>query len=764
MTFRFNYFQNVILSKNIKILFFLMFSGLVFSQNYYVSANNGSDSNNGSETTPFQTINRAISFVNPGGTIFVMNGTYQNNGYGTVDTATNTNMNNNHVVTINKSGSEGAYITLKNYPGHSPLIQFDGRGGIVISNNMNYIIIEGFEVVGPGASITYAEAYANREYKVLAASDPNDDINYTHTYFSGKGIWGGYGAHHHIIIRNNIVHDTAGSGIRFNDSDHITIEYNEVYNTTWWTSSASSAVVFAETIASSEADNGTDVKMVIRGNLVYNNWNRIPFYVTQLPDNSGNTNPNYGTASYNNILDGQGLYVTRSDDNYYGTFLFENNVCVNNGKNGINFDNSLGASAIIQNNTLFYNGVHEIIQDISVANGNPGHRGQKVGGIKANRVQNVTVANNIVVTRDNLFSAIELPNISGSRPVLNNIFLNGKLPSDDNGVPYNFISCCNMIDVDPLFTQVPSSVNGAIDISQANFELTENSPAINAGDSNYSPSDDFLSNPRPALANAISYSSFENSFGGWSQFGSPTLTSTTETSKSGDYCLSVTNRTANWHSPKLVLDNLLDVGETYTFYVWVKLASGGSGNAQITIKNTALNTYTSVTTSTAVNDQGWTLLTGDFTYPSNDSMFAYVKGPNVGDGVVSDFYIDDFTLVPQGSAEVDFSNINGNDIVDIGAYEFINATAGVWYNDTQDGYVFLYPNPANNQITISKYTANDQIEVMDLLGKYYQLPNKEHTLNKTLTLDVSSLSTGIYLLKIRNQYTNSFQTLKFLKH
>ena len=764
MTFKFNYFQNVILSKNIKILFFLMFFGLIFSQDYYVSSNHGSDSNNGSESAPFQTINRAISFVNPGGTVFVMNGTYQNNGYGTVDTATKTNMNNNHVVTINKSGTEGAYITLKNYPGHSPLIQFDGRGGIVISNNMNYIIIEGFEVVGPGTSITYAEAYADREYKVLAASDPNDDINYNHTYFSGKGIWGGYGAHHHIIIRNNIVHDTGGSGIRFNDSDHITIEYNEVYNTTWWTSSASSAVVFAETIASSEADNGTDIKMVMRGNLVYNNWNRIPFYVTQLPENSGNTNPNYGTATYNNILDGQGLYVTRSDDNYYGTFLFENNVCVNNGKNGINFDNSLGASAIIQNNTLYYNGVHEIIQDISVANGNPAHRGQKVGGIKANRVQNVTVANNIVVTRDNLFSAIELPNISGSRPVLNNIFLNGKLPSDENGVPYNFISCCNMIDVDPLFTQVPSPVNGAIDISQANFELTENSPAINAGDSNYSPSDDFLSNPRPALANAISYSSFENSFGGWSQFGSPTLTSTTETSKSGEYCLSVTNRTANWHSPKLVLDNLLDVGETYTFYVWVKLASGGSGNAQITIKNTTLNTYTSVTTSTAVNDQGWTLLTGDFTYPSNDPMFAYVKGPNVGDGVVSDFYIDDFTLVPQGSAEVDFSNINGNDIVDIGAYEFINATAGVWDNHTQDGHVFLYPNPAKNQITISKYTANDQIEVMDLLGKYYQLPNKEHTLNKTLTLDVSSLSTGIYLLKIRNQYTNSFQTLKFLKH
>mgnify|MGYP000548064052 CR=1 FL=1 len=170
--------------------------------------------------------------------------------------------------------------------------------------------------------------------------DDNDSITYNHSYFSGKGIWGGYGAHHHIIVRNNSVHDTTGSGIRFNDSDHITLEYNEVYNCTWWTSSASSAVVFAETIASSESDNYTDVKMIMRGNLVYNNWNRIPFYVTQLPDNSGNTNPNYGTADYNNILDGQGLYVTRSDDGYVGTFLFENNVCVNNGKNGINFDNS----------------------------------------------------------------------------------------------------------------------------------------------------------------------------------------------------------------------------------------------------------------------------------------------------------------------------------------------------------------------------------------------------------------------------------------
>jgi hypothetical protein len=145
-------------------------------------------------------------------------------------------------------------------------------------------------------------------------------------------------------------------------------------------------------------------------------------------------------------------------------------------------------------------------------------------------------------------------------------------------------------------------------------------------------------------------------------------------------------------------------------------------------------------------------------------MFAYVKGPNVGDEVVSDFYIDDFTLVHEGSAEVDFSNIDSNDVVDIGAYEYINTTAGVWDNYNRYGQIFLYPNPAKNQITISKYAANDQIEVMDLFGKYYQLSNQQNTLNKTLTLDVSNLSTGIYLVKIRNTYNNSFQSLKFLKN
>ena len=220
------------------------------AQDYYVSALMGNDSNNGSENAPFATINKGIAAVIAGGTVYVMNGEYKNQGYGTASAHPSNgelseNMSNPQVVTVNKSGTEGNYITIRNYPKHSPKIIFDGKGGILISGPQSYIIIEGFEIEGPAAGINYNMANADREWKIKCHVE---GLNYNHNYFSGFGIWGGFSQnflHHHIIVRNNIVHHTTGSGIRFNDSDHITIENNTVYNTTWWTSNASSGIVFA---------------------------------------------------------------------------------------------------------------------------------------------------------------------------------------------------------------------------------------------------------------------------------------------------------------------------------------------------------------------------------------------------------------------------------------------------------------------------------------------------------------------------------------
>ena len=741
-------FNILVYGKKSIVFVLLLFSvNLIYSQELYVSQPLGSDSNSGSESSPFKTINKAISESIPGTTILVMDGLYQNNNYGTG--LNGTSLNNSPVVNFNQSGVIGSPITLKNLNGHSPKIQFDGAGGIKFPNGVNNIIVEGFEIEGPSASITYEQAIADREYKILVSEDDDDNTSYNHNYFSGKGIWG-YGPHNNIIIRNNVVYNTPGSGIRFNDSDYITIENNTVYNTTWWTSSASSAVVYAESI-SSEGDNGSDIKMIMRGNIIYNNWNRIPFYVTQLPDNNGNVGGNYGTASQDYILDGQGLYVTRSDPDYAGIFLFENNICVNNGKNGINFDHSDSASAIYRNNTLYFNGVHNIIQ--MQEHGELLHVGNnKVAGIKANGVLNATVVNNIIVTRDNEYSALAFNDITGTRLAVNNIFQNGTYAwpaTVDN----------NLVNVDPLFVSAPTTVNGLIDISITDFSLTSNSPAINAGNPNHTPLTDIIGNIRPTPPNAVSSSSFEGTTDQWTAFGA-TITPSADEFLSGSNSLLISDRTLNWHSPKLVLTNLLTVGESYTFNVWVKLSDGVSGTTQLTIKNTDLNTYNNLTSSVDASNEEWIQLSADYTHESSDNMFLYVKGPVVNNGIGGDYFIDDFSLVSQGSAPIDFSNID--DVVDIGAYEFLDSTFSIDNIDENLKNIFLYPNPAKDLVFVYGLNSDSRIDLFDLLGNKYYV-NYTYMDSKVVSINVNKLSAGYYLIRIYNTQNNSFKTMKLLK-
>ena len=769
-------------------LSFLCFilTSIIYCQDYYVD-DNGSDSNPGSESLPFKTINKAVEFVEAGGTIYVMDGIYSDQSAGVPivsfyedssqqDSAGNNyvysngnNLNNPHVVTINKSGNEiDGYITLKNYPNHNPKIIFNGQGGIKLGPNANYIIVEGFEVEGPSQSITYNQAIMNRRNRITLKESINQNNN-NYSYFSGKGIWGGYDDHHHIIIKNNIVHDTPGSGIRFNDSDHVTIENNTVYNTTWWTSSASSAIVFAETISTSEEDNTDEIKMIIRGNTVYNNWNRIPFYMSSFPDNAQPPSGNYGNASYSTILDGQGLYVTRSDPNYNGTFLFENNLCVNNGKNGINFDRSNGSSAIIRNNTIYFNGAHDLVQDISESvEGNPRHGGQKVAGIKANFVKNVIVVNNIVETRYNNYSALELFNVEGSRFVNNNIFVKGSISWGENNPS-------NMIDVSPEFvnpTELSDDASVMSDwetyMDNVDFSLQSTSPAINAGMPEYSPQIDILGNSRPILPENIqSSSSFETSFDGWAKWSNDVSNNdillSQQESKYGNKSLKVVGRTKNWHSSKFDLSNLV-VDKNYTIYLWVKNTQP-TGTAQLTVRETIGDnvSYNNITNPIEINNNEWTLLSADYTHTQNDDSFLYVKGPPVVDGVGVDYFIDNFSLVSQGSPEVDFSSV-GN-IVDIGAYEYIEPSLSIdeWGNEMKSHHdVTLFPNPVLNELHLINLDLQSKIKIVDITGRKFDVKAIQNQKQQGIKVDLSHLKSGTYFIQILSEKgtAKSFKIIK----
>ena len=766
-------------------LFFLITS-VMSSQDYYVD-DQGNDSNPGSESLPFRTINKAIEAVEAGGTIYVMDGIYRNENAGVPlisfyedstqqDSAENNyvysngeNLNNPHVVTINKAGNEtDGYITLKNYPNHSPKIIFDGQGGIKLGPNANYIIVEGFEVEGPSQSITYDLAIMNRRNRITLKESLNQNNN-NHSYFSGKGIWGGYDAHHHIIIRNNVVHDTPGSGIRFNDSDHITIENNTIYNTTWWTSSASSAVVFAETISISEEDNTDEIKMIIRGNTVYNNWNRIPFYMSSFPDNAQPPSEDYGSAGYSTILDGQGLYVTRSDPNYNGTFLFENNLCVNNGKNGINFDRSNASSALIRNNTIYFNGAHDLVQNISVSvEGNPRHGGQKVAGIKANYVKKVTVVNNIVETRFDNYSALELFNLEENPFVNNNIFVTGSVSWGENNPS-------NMIDVSPEFvnpTELSDDASVMSDwetyMNNVDFSLQSISPAINAGMSEYSPQFDILGNARPVLAENIqSSSSFETSFDGWVKWSNENSANdielSEEDSKHGNKSIKVFGRTQNWHSAKFDLSSL-NANQSYTIYLWVKNTQP-NGTAQLTVRETIGDavTYNNITSPIEISNNEWSLLQANYTHSQNDSSFLYVKGPPVVNGTGDDYYIDNFSLVSQGSPEVDFSS--AGDIVDIGAYEYIEPSLSIdeWGNEIKThNDIAVFPNPVSNELHLINLDLQSKIKIIDVSGRKYDVKAIPNFRQKSVKIDLSHLKSGIYIAQILSEkgIAKSFKIIK----
>jgi hypothetical protein len=106
---------------------------------YYVDRNlPGSDSNNGtSESKPFRTIAKCVTVaINPGDTCLVKNGNYPE----TID--------------MTRSGTAENPITLKNYPGHAPILNFTAgtvsrvylHAAAGPPNPIGYITVSGFVI------------------------------------------------------------------------------------------------------------------------------------------------------------------------------------------------------------------------------------------------------------------------------------------------------------------------------------------------------------------------------------------------------------------------------------------------------------------------------------------------------------------------------------------------------------------------------------------------------------------------------------------
>ena len=118
---------------------------------FYVDAENGNDSWPGTENKPFKTI--LMSKIESKSHVFIKNGTYQNKNFGKGN-------NNGAVVSVQNKTD----ISFTPYPGHNPVIEFDGSAGFNL-NNVTRIEISGFAIRGPNYSISKCEAEDDRLIK-----------------------------------------------------------------------------------------------------------------------------------------------------------------------------------------------------------------------------------------------------------------------------------------------------------------------------------------------------------------------------------------------------------------------------------------------------------------------------------------------------------------------------------------------------------------------------------------------------------------------
>jgi len=239
---------------------------------YYV-ATNGSDSNPGTLSAPWRTIQHAANVLKPGQTVYVRGGTYK------------------ELVRPAKSGTASAWISYKNYPGEHVVI--DGTGlnagnyyssGLVLIDSKSYLEFNGFEI---------AHCAGANGIKISGDS-------------------------HYINLKNNTIHDIYTSGINAaNGPDstlsritNLTITGNDVYNTnksTWQEAISLTSVSYFEIASNKVHDNqlnanqiAIDVKVGTNGGSIHNN------------------------EVYN--INGDGIYIDSSDYPSRGIMIYDNKV------------------------------------------------------------------------------------------------------------------------------------------------------------------------------------------------------------------------------------------------------------------------------------------------------------------------------------------------------------------------------------------------------------------------------------------------------
>jgi len=283
------------------------------------TATMGSDTNPGTEASPFRTVKKGVSGLKPGDTLYVKSGTY-------AEGLDNIPGGSSWSVPVTIAVYPGDSVTLKPPAGTARVLHFQGAA-------KQYISIEGFTL--DAANVTYDAV------KITSSSS---------------------GIAHHIRLRNCEVRNAPQSGILVS----LGSQYNEFFNLNVHDNGSSSfhAGLYIQgsyTVLESSAvyDNQGGVQFwydgggvhhnVARNNKIYDN----PFYGLVLAKGQGN-------IAYNNLIWGNkdGLKVMGGSD---GALVYNNTVYANRSY-GISIGSNSYNTQVVNNITYkhAFNGAYDL--------------------------------------------------------------------------------------------------------------------------------------------------------------------------------------------------------------------------------------------------------------------------------------------------------------------------------------------------------------------------------------------------------------------
>ena len=479
---------------------------------YYVDQTNGSNTNNGtSPSSAYETFDKAATQVNPGDTISIM-GEYHNTSYNpNYSYPTNPDPKINaadaHVwhkensININGlNGSASAYISIRGYDANS-VLKGDGAN-ILRVRNSSYLKFENLMLEGEVDRIDLEDVANKLQFVYVLGSgvtNPSpsdihfrneDEVNdndgiveetdiYTAlgdvtrpSYIDTRGMY--FTGCENIITVNNTIHHTPGGGVRFASCKYIAIIGNELYLCSARSYSGTHALVVTKT--EPIGNNGYCIN--IQKNHVHHNYNeQFSWAPTK-------------TIITPRIDEGKGISLQRNNIsdwiNGSGRILVENNLCFWNGFSGVHSNDGHRIDFI--NNTCYMNSYSN-----TVTYANTTQKGNNIG-VSAQGGNDIKMINNIsVVDTDWGGFALSSGDTSNLVVIDNLIFgVNGTVNQDADITSI----AVNTSVGDPLFVNAPIPYQN--ENSSFDFNLLINSPAIDAANTSYAPSDDFFSIERDA--------------------------------------------------------------------------------------------------------------------------------------------------------------------------------------------------------------------------------------------------------------------------